>query len=339
VLDVFALTNLARQVRQVLQSWTQGPLTAGLAIRHRDGSGLSAQEQYRLNIIRDTLYVVSSVGLLVYGPTYAAQLIEAAIPVVVSLSDAALVAAATLLASGINELVDGINPDLAKVIFRGVYGDEFMLQPDTQTNPGADPKHFLDHTAARVIAIGPADVMAAVAAALRSNGFDGPAWSVAVVGVLLNGVFGAMRSRALSYLRTTESIAENGTRIPDGLLTFVVSGVGNLAGAVRGAVWQPPPLLPTTRPDELLEVVVDDSADSSPNLRINEFRHASDDNSVELIEEISEADPADPSQLSEVVVDDADGAMSRSGSTRTPTGTPRTEKDPADPDRDVTRSD
>lgn len=224
VLTPFVLNNVARLTRQAVQSWSQGPLTAGLALRHRDGSGLSAQEQYRLNVIRDTLYVASSLALLVYGPALAEQLLTAVLSDTVSAGGASTLAAARLVASGLNEFADGVNPDLARLIFRRVYGDAFMLQPDTQVNPGRDPGHFLDQTATRVLAGAPVDALFALAEALRSQGLEQSAWTATATAALLNGLLGSMRGRALGYLRTIESVVENGTRMPNGLLSLLGSG-------------------------------------------------------------------------------------------------------------------
>ncbi len=249
VLTPFVVNNLARLTRQAVQSWTQGPLTAGLALRHRDGSGLSAQEQYRLNTIRDSLYVLSSLALLVYGPTLAEQLLTAVLSDTVSAGGVSTLAAARLVASGLNELLDGINPDLARLIFRRWYGEAFMLQPDAQANPGPDPGHFLDQTATRVLAGAPVDALFALADALRGQGLDRPALTAAAAGALLNGLLGSMRGRALGYLRTIESVVENGTRMPNGLLSLIGSGASTATGSVRrwwsvgtGARGEPTPL-------------------------------------------------------------------------------------------------
>lgn len=228
VAQALIVNNLARALRQVVQSYTQSPATAGVTVVHESGEPLNAEQQYRLNILRDLLYVASSVALL--GGASVPQVRQA-------LSGLAGITGLSvgLVSSGLNEMVDGWNPDLAKLLYARL-GDDLVLVPGTQASFWPDPRTglgpCLDQIASRTVLLSPADVMTALAMVLRYFGLQEAATSVSFVGAALVGGLGSMRGRALSYMRGAQIVEENGTRNPMGL----VSALGHLMRRAVNAV-------------------------------------------------------------------------------------------------------
>lgn len=212
--------NLARVLRQVLQTYSQSACTAGVVLVHDDGTPLSAHEQFRLNLIRDALFVVSSLALL--GGASVSQLKQA----LAGLSDITGLSAG-FLASGINEMIDGWNPELARM-FYACFNSDLVLIPGKQAaflpNFGNGIRHFMDQTASRAMLAAPADLLNALSLVLRHLGQSNAATAVSFAAAAVVGGLGGLRARALGYMRGDQIVEENGTRNPVGL----VSAVGHL---------------------------------------------------------------------------------------------------------------
>lgn len=235
------VVNLARMLRQVVQTYTQSPVTASTQLVRDDGTPLNAHQQYRLNVIRDMLYVVSSLALVGGASVPQVQLALSDLGQVTGLS-------VPLLASGVNELLDGWNPDLARLMY-ACFSNDVALIPGTQTTfwpqVGDGLRPCLDQMASRTVLCVPADLLNAVSMLLRHFSLSSAALPVAFVGAAVTGGLGSLRGRLLSYMRSDQIVEENGARNPMGLL----SAVGHL---VRRAVDAVTPCSPA-RPAWLLE--------------------------------------------------------------------------------------
>jgi len=225
--------NLARALRQVVQTYSQSPATAGVTLLHQDGTPLNARQQHRLNVLRDLLYVASSVALLGGASVPQVQQALAGLGAVTGLS-------VGLVAAGINEMLDGWNPELAKLLY-ACFSRDAVLVPGSQTAFWPDPSTglnaWVDQTASRTVLAAPADILSALSMLLRHFGLSGLAVSVSFLGAAVAGGLGSMRGRVLSYLRSDQIIEENGARNPAGLM----SALGHLMRRSVDAVmpWRP----------------------------------------------------------------------------------------------------
>lgn len=209
------VVNLARALRQVVQTYSQSPATAGVTLLHQDGTPLNAQQQHRLNVLRDLLYVASSVALLGGASIPQVQQALAGLGAVTGLS-------AGLVAAGINEMLDGWNPELAKLLY-ACFSRDAVLVPGSQTafwpDPSSGLNSWVDQTASRAVLAAPADILSALGMLLRHFSLSGVAVSVSFLGAAVAGGLGSMRGRVLSYLRSDQIIEENGSRNPAGLMS------------------------------------------------------------------------------------------------------------------------
>lgn len=222
------VVNLARLLRQVVQTYTQSPLTASTKLVRDDGTPLNAQQQYRLNIIRDLLYVTSSMALLGGASVPQVQQAMAGLSNITGFS-------VSLLASGINEMMDGWNPDLARLLYT-CFSNDVALIPGSQDcfwpDVGQGQRPCMDQMASRTTLGAPADLLNAVAMLLRHFGLSSAALPVSFVGTVVNGGLGGLRARLLGYMRSGQIVEENGSRNPMGLL----SAVGHLMRRAAHAV-------------------------------------------------------------------------------------------------------
>lgn len=232
---------IIRFLRQLPQSWLRNRHFAGFQVRHADGSGLTAGEQFQLNICRDIGYLVFGGICLYFGPTLTAQVLEALGVVgeaAATESGKIIAILVTYLWAALAEFLDGGIPDWFKLLYRAVKGNEYMLQPGTQANPGLDPTHYLKNATSRGVANGLSDFFNGLADMFKALGLDELAELCRVFAIIWNGLAGSLRTRVADYLTTGETLADNGSRNPAGLMTAlgmlaVYLGQG-VAGAARG---------------------------------------------------------------------------------------------------------
>ena len=149
-LDLLAVNAIGRAVREFFQTWSRSKVTAGLDLVHADGTGLTASEQRWVNLVRDALYTATSLLLLCGGQALAKEWLAKVAASVVDTSSAFAAAALLNIFTGLNDMCEGWSMDTARVICRRIWGDDYVLRPGTQHNPGIDPTHYFNHTASRL---------------------------------------------------------------------------------------------------------------------------------------------------------------------------------------------
>lgn len=267
--ETLAINAIGRVVRQIFQSWTMSPLTAGLSLVHADGIGLSAAEQQSLNCWRDALYVATSILLTFAGPIVAQEWLKRTIEAFKSANlarSAFSEAMIRALFGSLNEMCDGWNPDAAKVICKVLWGKDYVLQPGTQRNPGKDPDHALNQSASRLVFIAPADIFAA--AAQLADDFGAPrevGMGLRVSSALWGGLLGALRGRVVSIVSTTAPLDQDGSRNPNGLLSKATKAAQSLGRSSSAAN----PQWLHTRPAAAPTQSVPQAPDDDPNAHEN----------------------------------------------------------------------
>ena len=149
-LDLLAVNAIGRAVREIFKTWSRSKATAGFNVVHADGTGLTASEQRWVNLVRDALYTATSLLLLFGGQALAKEWLAKVAASVADIPSAFAAAALLNIFTGLNDMCEGWTMDMARVICKLIWGDEYVLQPGTQHNPGWDPTHFLTHAAARL---------------------------------------------------------------------------------------------------------------------------------------------------------------------------------------------
>jgi hypothetical protein len=236
---------IIRFLRQVPQTWFRNRYFAGFQVRHADGTGLTAGEQFQLNICRDIGYLVFGGICLYFGPTLTAQVLEA-LGVVGEAAETEAGRIITILVTylwgALAEWVDGGNPDWFKLLYRLVKGDAYMLQPGTQANPGLDPTHYLKNATSRGVANGLSDFFNGLKDMFIALGQPGLAELCRLLAIVWNGLAGSLRTRVADYLTTGETLADNGSKNPAGLMTalgmLAVDMGQGVAGAASGLATQ-----------------------------------------------------------------------------------------------------
>lgn len=229
---------IIRFLRQLPQSWLRNRHFAGFQVRHADGSGLTAGEQFQLNICRDIGYLVFGGICLYFGPTLTAQVLEALGVVgeaAATEGGKVITILVTYLWAALAEFLDGGIPDWFKLLYRAVKGNAYMLQPGTQANPGLDPTHYLKNATSRGVANGLSDFFNGLADLFRALGQDELAELCRVFAIIWNGLAGSLRTRFVDYLTTGETLAENGSKNPAGLMTILGMLAVDMGQCVAGA--------------------------------------------------------------------------------------------------------
>ena len=167
--------------------------------------------------------------------------------VVASVADipSAFAAAALLnLFTGLNDMCEGWTMDMARVICKLIWGDDYVLRPGTQHNPGLDPTYFLTHAAARFTTGSLIDLFgwqrwwrATLAYSIWSRGCR--AWAR-----WFNGGLGGYRGRLPAICPPGNRSAKKANMEPNGLLNGIADVIGygaNLAwdagGYAAGKAW------------------------------------------------------------------------------------------------------
>lgn len=234
---------IIRFLRQLPQSWLRNGHFAGFQVRHADGTGLDADEQFTLNIWRDAAYLVLGGLFLYFGPTLTRQVLESLDVVgeaAATVGGEVITVFVSSLWAALAEFVDGGIPDWIRLFYRLVKGDRYMLQPGTQVNPGRDPTHYLKNSTARGVANGLADFFNSLSDAMTALEQPELAELSRLLAIIWNGLAGSLRTRFADYLTTGETLADNGSKNPAGLMTalgmlLVYAGQG-VAGAASGVV-------------------------------------------------------------------------------------------------------
>lgn len=260
--------NAMRALRQVMQSGTQ-PLARLFRLTDARGAGLPAQLSFFVNVVRDALYMGGSAGFLFFlGRQLDEQMNQWGPPR--SSGDALMRLLIKTVPSTLNEMADGMNPDIAILLARlvswlkgplGLGDDDFLLQPNVPMQLAAVPAHMADHIAGRSDIVGLQDPFNAASALATHLEQPELALFFKWVAVVLNGFLGALRGRELSYLRTTDPRASAmaprdgfNPRNPDGLLVALAYLASALGSQVRQAVFRvgllpaPPPQVTTEMP-------------------------------------------------------------------------------------------
>ena len=232
-MDLLAVNEIGRVVREFFQSWSRSQVTAGLDLVHADGTGLTAREQRWMNLVRDALYTATSLLLLCGGPALAKEWLAKVAASVVDTSSAFAAAALLNIFTGLNDMCEGWTMDSARVICRRIWGDDFVLRPGNQHNPGIDPTHYFIHTASRLTTGPLIDLFMAAAAAVQKMGGSAHAVNVLLSsGALTNGMAGGWRNRVATRLGSV-SVDEDGTKASGGL----AAGISDAARYGAGTLW------------------------------------------------------------------------------------------------------
>jgi hypothetical protein len=229
---------IIRFLRQLPQSWLRNRHFAGFQVRHADGSGLTAGEQFQLNICRDIGYLVFGGICLYFGPTLTAQVLEALGVVgeaAATEGEKVITILVTYLWAALAEFLDGGIPDWFKLLYRAVKGNAYMLQPGTQANPGLNPTHYLKNATSRGVANGLSDFFNGLADMFKALGLDELAELCRVFAIIWNGLAGSLRTRFADYLTTGETLADNGSKNPAGLMTALGMLAVDMGQCVAGA--------------------------------------------------------------------------------------------------------
>lgn len=229
---------ILRFLRQGPQSWLRNRYFAGFQVRHVDGAGLTAGEQFQLNICRDIGYLVFGGICLYFGPTFTAQVLEALGVVgeaAATETGRIITILVTYLWGACAEFLDGGIPDWFKLLYRAVKGSAYMLQPGTQANPGLDPTHYLKNATSRGVANGLSDFFNGLKDMFVVLGQPGLAEMCRLFAIIWNGLAGSLRTRVADYLTTGETLADNGCKNPAGLMTALGLLAVNMGQGVAGA--------------------------------------------------------------------------------------------------------
>jgi hypothetical protein len=231
-LDLLAVNAIGRAVREIFQTWSRSKATAGFKVVHADGTGLTASEQWWVNLVRDALYTATSLLLLFGGQALAKDWLAKVAASVADIPSAFAAAALLNIFTGLNDMCEGWTMDMARVICKLIWGDEYVLQPGTQHNPGWDPTHFLTHAAARLTTGPTIDIFGVAAMVAAYFGLFDLGKVLQSMGAGLNGGAAGYRGRLPSYL-TRERVDEDGPTEPNGLL----NGVADVMGYAAGKAW------------------------------------------------------------------------------------------------------
>lgn len=237
-----------RVLREFFQTGTDQHWTAGLDWSRPDGRPVSARDQFHTNLLRDTIYTVLSIAAALLGPAWVQGYLDELRSMPGDPADEAWRIFISLLPATVNELLDGIFPDLSKAFMAWMKG--LRVFDGTRSFPGLSSQPFMKRASARLLLNTPADAFFMVAALLRKEGFKNEAYLFTVLGGLMAGLLGAMRARSANYVTTEETVEENGMLNPDGLFYWMCAGIGSCArgvgnglsamagyaGAVAGAV-------------------------------------------------------------------------------------------------------
>jgi hypothetical protein len=214
---------------------SSNPACAGFKLVHKDGTGLTAQEQKELNILRDALYVLACVVVIGVGGAFAQNYLRALFAMNGLIAQHLGKAMADALLGSIVEYLDGMFPDIAKAVVAAC-NSELVLQPGEQKFVNKQSfESFKTQTAVRVVTGSVPDLFSAMAAMADSCGLP-PAVSATMRGLaaLMTGLFMGPRGRTLNYLATDKPLIQDGAKNPAGLLSVLTSAPGWLADLVRG---------------------------------------------------------------------------------------------------------
>lgn len=243
--------RLANVFRELAQTYTRSHLTAGFDFLHADGSGLTAREQWWVNLVRDLLYTITSVLLLFVGPVLAKEWLAQAAASVTDTCSAFQAAALLNIFTGLNDMCEGWSMDMARVICRLLWGDDYILQPGDQYNPRTNPDMWANHTASRFITGPIIDFLLWLAEALEKAGVSPHAVRlVQFLAAAINGLVGGLRGRVISMVNwngpdgpvpvTEEGQKESGrrgNREPRGLASWIFDTVRSNVNAGVNAAW------------------------------------------------------------------------------------------------------
>ncbi len=236
VLIGLAAGNLGRfLLRQPTQSWTQSSLTRGITVVDRQGNPPSEHFQYRFNILRDLAYTVPYVVASVCTLEWVTGLANELFPVLDDLASVLGHSFVMTFPSALVEAWDGMVVDIFLALAAALIAD-YVARRGTQPNPGRHWEHWMRHGLARTVAMCPSDTLAAIAAALMRAGYRPAALVLAALAGATGGPFGALRGRTFNYVMTTVSTVQNGSVLPDGLVTCVGRGARFLGRGVVQAV-------------------------------------------------------------------------------------------------------
>lgn len=223
-----------RVLREVFQTWSDQHWTRGLDWSRQDGRPPSARDQFHVNLLRDTIYTVLSVAAAVAGPAWVQSYLDELRSIPGDAADEAWRIFISLLPATLNEVFDGISPDVSKWFEAWLKG--LRILDGKRVFPGLSSQPFLKRASARLLLNTPADLFFMAAATLRKEGFRNEAYIFTVLGGLLAGMLGGMRARSANYLTTGETVAENGMVNPDGLFYVMCAGIGSCASGVGSCV-------------------------------------------------------------------------------------------------------
>lgn len=232
VISIMAAGSV-RVLREVFQTWSDQPYTRGLDWSRPDGRPVSARDQLHVNLLRDTIYTVLSIAAALLGPAWVQGYLDELRSMPGDPADEAWRIFISLLPATVNELFDGIFPDLSKAFMAWMKG--LRVFDGTRNFPGMNSQPFMKRASARLLLNTPADAFFMIAAAMRKEGFKNEAYLFTTLGGLLAGLLGAMRARSANYVTTEETVEENGMLNPDGLFYKMCAGIGScVTGAGRG---------------------------------------------------------------------------------------------------------
>ena len=238
VLVSMAVNNLARfLIRQPFQSWTQSPFTRGLSVVDVHGNPPTERFQYHFNIVRDVGYTLPYIVASVCAPELMRGVADDLFPV---LDDFVSVLGHSFLMAvpgAAVEAWDGMWVDVLMAVAVMIVPD-YLVQNGTQNNPGRNFAHWLRQGFARDVAMSLPDAVLTLSAAMFRAGYRAAGYALAALAGVLGGMFGALRGRTFNYLVTTQSTVENGSVLPDGLLTAVGRGAVFLGQGVVYGVTQ-----------------------------------------------------------------------------------------------------
>lgn len=224
VLIALAAGNLGRfLIREPVQSWTRSSLTRGIALTDRQGNPPSMDFQYRFNVVRDLAYTVPYIAASVCTLDLVKDLANELFPVLDGLASVLGHSFVVTFPGALVEAWDGMLVDAFLALSAALIAD-YVARRGTQPNPGRDWTYWMRHGLARTVAMCPSDTLAAIAAALMRAGYRPAALVLAALAGATGGPFGALRGRTFNFVMTTVSTVQNGSVLPDGLVTFVGRG-------------------------------------------------------------------------------------------------------------------
>jgi len=235
VLIGLAANNLARfLIRQPIQSWTQSRLTRGFVLVDRQGNPPSERFQYVFNILRDVAYTLPYIAASVCTPEFVRGLADDVFPV---LDDFLSVLGHSFIMTfpgAAVEFWDGMLIDIGLALAAAVMAD-YILQQGNQRNPGRQWAHWMRNGLARSVSMALSDLLNSLSAFLSRSGYRTAALVLAALAGAAGGACGAVRSRIFNYVMTLVSTRENGSVLPDGLITFMGRGAVFLGSGVAHA--------------------------------------------------------------------------------------------------------